>query len=191
MTVSTTRLNDTKDPEARKMQRKKWTGRRTCSALTGMPWARFIMIKSSDARYRGNCQMGHCSRSWRDRLRRAQWVQPFSSGVKFEDPAKTKKNNLKHSRVLFGITGQKRRELHKKTLADLRATCKMKPILDLTGENCPRRLHGPRTHIRFWQDRSEEYSQESVQETTHGSFTSGSRIFAGHLARKMRETRCG
>ena len=35
--------------------------------------------------------------------------------------------------MVFGITGQKRRELQNdtKTLADLRAMCKMKPILDL------------------------------------------------------------
>ena len=102
-------------------------------------------------------------------MRRPRWERPFSSDVKSEDSAaERKKYEAFWSRVVFGITRLKRSELQKdkNTPADLRATCKMKPILDLNQirqlkylaslarlpadqlENFSTRILVPRAHVR-------------------------------------------
>ena len=83
------------------------------------------------------------------------------------------------SRVVFGITRQKREDLERdeKTLADLRISCKLKPILDL--------IQIRQLNYHVGKSAPKEHSPPSV----HGSGTPGTRRNAQQVADRLGNTR--
>ena len=76
--------------------------------------------------------MGPLQKNWKDRLRQLWWEQHFSLDVKCVASAEKKKENLKRCGPAWYSESRRQKrgklEQEKKTLADLRIMCRMKPI---------------------------------------------------------------
>ena len=117
----------------------------------------------------------------------------FGCEVRGFSSKEERENETLWSRVVFGITRQKRGEVEqdKKTLADQRIACKMKPILDLIRirqlnflaslarlpddrlENCSPRSPDSRTCSWSKQSGTQKHSPQSEKKTALVRLTSG------------------
>ena len=122
---------------------RKWTKQQEYLVPTGTPWARFTTTSrrgswrpgKHGSNCHGNFLHGPFQKKLEGQIATAVVGATLLFGCEVRGFSRKEEREFETlwSRVVFGITRQKRGELEqeKKTLADLRIMCRMKPILDL------------------------------------------------------------